>query len=245
MYRTEIVNVQGHARCSAMEVLVFEPEGEGPHPGLVVAQHIPLAHSGLENDEWQLYVGERYARAGYVVAMPFIFHWWPKEADIEVKRDEFRDDNTVADLRAARQLLAAMPNVEAPHIAILGHCWGGRVSWLGACHIAEFSACVMLYGGRIKLPFADQATAPIELADNMRGPVLGLFGNEDLNPSPGDVDDYQAALNAAGVRNEFHRYDGAGHGFQDFNKAERYRKVQSEDAWEKCIAFLDRHLKNA
>ena len=109
MYKTEIVDVQGHKQTSPMEVLIFEPEGAGPHPGLVVAQHIPLAHSGLENDEWQIHVGERYAQAGYVVAMPFVFHWWAKDADIQIKRDEFRDDDAVADLRAAQQLLAALP----------------------------------------------------------------------------------------------------------------------------------------
>jgi carboxymethylenebutenolidase len=73
--------------------------------------------------------------------------------------------------------------------------------------------------------------------------VLGIFGNEDQGPSPDDVNDYEAALKAAGVSYEFHRYDGAGHGFQDFNDENRYRKAQSEDAWEKAIAFLDRHLK--
>jgi carboxymethylenebutenolidase len=243
MYRSEIVSVQGHANNSPMEVLIFEPEGNGPHPGLIIAQHIPLAHTGLHNDDWQIDVGERYARAGYMVAMPFIFHWWPKEADIQLKRDEFRDDDTLADLRATYQLLATMEDVDAQRIGMLGHCWGGRVSWLGACHIAQLRACVVLYGGRIKLAFADKATAPIELAGDIRAPVLGLFGNDDQSPSPQDVDDYEAALNAANVPNEFHRYDGAGHGFQDFNKPERYRETASNDAWQKCIAFLDRHLK--
>ena len=243
MYRTQIVDVQGHFQTSPMEVLIFEPEGAGSHPGLVVAPHIPLAHTGLQNDPWQIDVGERYAQAGYVVAMPFIFHWWPKDADIQVKRDESRDDDTVADLKASHQLLAAMPQVDEQRIGMLGHCWGGRVSWLGASYIPQFAACVLLYGGRIKLAFSDNAPAPIELAGNIRAPVLGLFGNEDQNPSPQDVDDYQAALNAANVPNEFHRYDGAGHAFQDYSKPERYRKAQSDDAWEKCIAFLDRHLK--
>lgn len=253
MYRTETVNVEGtdthgHARLSSMEVLIFEPQdspasNDNSHPGLVVAQHIPLAHSGLQNDAWQLDVGERYAKAGYVVAMPFIFHWWPKDVDIEVKRDEFRDDNTIADLSATQQLLASMPGVNAERIGILGHCWGGRVSWLGACHIPQFRACVMLYGGRIKLRFADQATPPIELAGNIRCPVLGLFGNDDQSPSPQDVDDYESALNIANVISEFHRYDGAGHGFQDFSNPQRYRQAQSEDAWDTCIEFLDRHLK--
>ena len=43
MYYKRIVEVQG----SSMDVLLFEPEGSGPFPGVVVAQHIPVAHAGL------------------------------------------------------------------------------------------------------------------------------------------------------------------------------------------------------
>lgn len=46
MYRSEYLDVQGQS----MHTLVFEPEGAGPHPGLVIAQHLPVAHAGLEKD---------------------------------------------------------------------------------------------------------------------------------------------------------------------------------------------------
>ena len=59
-YRSETIEVQG----SPMQVLVFEPPGPGPHPGLVIAQHLPVAHEGLEKDPFQIAVGERYAAAG-------------------------------------------------------------------------------------------------------------------------------------------------------------------------------------
>ncbi len=48
-----------------MEILVFEPRGDGPFPGIVVAQHLPIAHTGLENDPFTIDVGERLADAGY------------------------------------------------------------------------------------------------------------------------------------------------------------------------------------
>jgi len=238
MYRTENVEVQG----SIMPVLLFEPAGKGPHPGLVIAQHLPIAHAGLEEDPFQVDVGERYAAAGYACAIPYLFHWWAPETDVATKRAEFRDDRTVADLGAAFDLLARKDNVDENRIGILGHCWGGRVAWLGACHEPRYKACAVFYGGRIKLPFADGAPAPITLAGDIRCPVLGIFGNEDRGPSPEDVDDYDAALEKAGVPHEFHRYDGAGHGFQDFNNPERYREAQSEDAWQKALAFFARHL---
>ena len=238
MYTTETVTVQD----SPMEILHFTPAGDisdaGPYPGLVVCQHIPVAHQGLETDAWQIGVGERLAGMGYAVAIPFVFHWWNKADDIQVKRDGFRDDWVVADLKAASASLAARDEVDADRIGILGHCWGGRVSWLGACHLPEMKALVTLYGGRIKLPMADGATPPIELARNIPCPVLGIFGNDDANPSPADVDDYEAALKDAGVDCTFHRYDCAGHGFQDSSNPERYRAAQSEDAWGKIEAFL-------
>ncbi len=238
VYARETLEVQG----SPMPVLVFEPEGQGPHPGLIIAQHLPVAHAGLERDPFQIATGERYAAAGYLCAMPYVFHWWPPEEEMDRKRAEFRDDRTVADLAATFALLEQMEAVDASRVGIVGHCWGGRIAWLGACHEPRLAACAVFYGGRVKVPFADGAPAPITLADRIRCPVLGIFGNDDQSPSPEDVDDYAAALAAAGVAHEFHRYDGAGHGFQDFTNADRYRETQSEDAWAKAIEFFGRSL---
>ena len=239
MYESTTLNVQG----TPMHTLIFEPLGAGPHPGLVIAQHLPVAHAGLEKDPFTLEVGERYAAAGYVCAIPFIFHWWPQEEEMGVKVKAFRDDRTLADLDAAYQFLSGKDNVDATRIGILGHCWGGRVAWLGCCHNPDYKACAVFYGGRIKISFADGGPPPIELASRIPCPVLGIFGNEDQSPSTEDVDDYESALKAAGVAAEFHRYDGAGHGFQDFTNADRFRKAHSDDAWEKVLAFLNQQLK--
>ena len=100
-----------------------------------------------------------------------------------------------------------------------------------------------MYGGRIKQVMGEGATPPIELARDIQCPVLGIFGNEDQNPTPEDVNDYEAALKNACVDYTFHRYDGAGHGFQDFCDENRYRKEASDDAWIKQLAFLEAHLK--
>jgi carboxymethylenebutenolidase len=45
------------------------------------------------------------------------------------------------------------------------------------------------------------------------------------------------------VPHSFYRYDGAGHAFQNFPNEKQYRRQQSEDAWEKVLAFFDQHLK--
>jgi carboxymethylenebutenolidase len=226
-----------------MEVFLFTPPGEGPHPALVLCQHIPVGHAGLEHDTVTLKTAERFCDNGYVVAVPFIFHWWPKSADIEVKRAAFRDDWTRQDLDAAYALLTAQPGVDAKRIGIAGHCWGGRVAWLGAATNKRYKACAIFYGGRVKLPMGRNSPPAIERAADIRCPVIGFFGNDDTNPTPADVDDYDAALTKAGVEHVFHRYDGAGHAFQSFNNPERYRKEASEDAWAKVLAFLGEKLK--
>ncbi|MEQ8370842.1 MAG: dienelactone hydrolase family protein [Alphaproteobacteria bacterium] len=232
---------------SEMEMLVFRPAGEGPFPAVIAAQHLPVAHAGLETDPFTIAVGERLAAAGYVCLIPFLFHWWPKDEDIAVKRDGFRDDRTVADLQAAWRFLENDPGSDADRIGLIGHCWGGRVAWLGACHLPQLKAMVMLYGGRIRQPMGPATTAgavaPITLAKRIPCPVMGIFGNEDQNPSPEDVDALDEALTTAGVSHFFHRYDGAGHGFQDFTNPERFRKAQSEDSWGKIDAFLAAQLK--
>jgi carboxymethylenebutenolidase len=239
MYNVEIVDVLG----SGMEVFIFSPNGRGPHPGLVLAQHIPLGHTGIENDEFTLVSAQRLADSGFYVAVPFIFHWWPKDREMQVKRDESRDDWMVADVVAAFNLLSHRADVESDRIGIVGHCWGGRVAWLGACHIQEMAACAIFYGGRIKIGLGDDSTPPIELANNINCHVAGFFGNDDTNPTPEDVDEYSAALDKANVPHTFHRYDGAGHAFQNFPNPEMYRAVQSEDAWEKVLAFLKQQLR--
>lgn len=241
LYESHLLDVRG----SSMQTLVFAPEDPGPHPALVVAQHLPVAHAGLEKDPFTIDLGRRYAEAGYVCAIPFVFHWWPEEMEMRAKAQAFRDDWTIADLSAAYDLLVARDDVDGERIGLLGHCWGGRIAWLGACSLPGFEACILFYGGRIKISLADGATPPIRLAADIACPVLGIFGNEDQSPSPSDVDDYERALQDAGVTHTFLRYDGAGHGFQDFHNPERFREKQCEDAWRKAVAFLDEHLGGA
>ena len=237
--RIDTVTVSG----SPMEIFMYLPEGGGPHPGIILAQHIPVGHTGIENDTFTMKTAERYAENGYVVAVPFIFHWWAKSDDIQVKRDGFRDDWTKLDLEATFDHLRAEEGVDASRVGIVGHCWGGRVAWLGACHNTQLKACVIFYGGRIKLPMGPDTPPAIELAPDIQCPVAGFFGNEDKNPTPEDVDDYEAALNHAGVPNQFYRYDGAGHAFQSFNSEARYNQEASEDAWSRAVEFLDANLK--
>lgn len=234
MHEVQTVNVDG----SPMEIFVFTPERPAPRPALMLLQHLPVGHTGLENDGFTLKTAQRFADNGYVVAVPFLFHWWPKDADIQVKREESRDDRMVLDLEATIALLERRPDVARRAIGAVGHCWGGRVAWLAACHLPQLAGAAVFYGGRVKVPMGQGNPAPISLVNEIRCPMMGFFGNDDQNPAPLEVDEYDEALSAAGVRHVFHRYAGAGHAFQNFPTPERYHHSASEDAWEKVLAFF-------
>ena len=48
---------------------------------------------------------------------------------------------------------------------------------------------------------------------NIGCPMLGLFGEEDVNPTPEDVANFDEELTKNGKTHEFHSYAGAGHEF--------------------------------
>ena len=86
-----------------------------------------------------------------------------------------------------------------------------------------------------------QPVPPIEYTKNLSCPLLGLFGNEDRAPKPEQVDQHEAELKKAGKNYEFHRYDGAGHGFFYYDRP-AYRIEQALDGWQKVWAFCEKHL---
>ena len=84
--------------------------------------------------------------------------------------------------------------------------------------------------------------APIDYAEKLQCPLLGIFGNEDRSPTPEEVDTLEARLRELGKDYEFHRYDGAGHGIWYYHTP-MYRQGPAMDSFDKTLAFLDRHLK--
>ncbi|MFQ6030177.1 MAG: dienelactone hydrolase family protein, partial [Dehalococcoidia bacterium] len=152
------------------------------------------------------------------------------------------DANIVADVKAAVDYLKAQPFVDADRIGIVGFCFGGRVSYLSAASIPDIKATSVFYGGRILQPLGGDGPSPLSLTANINSPVLGLFGEEDQNPSPEDVDTIEAELKKANKTYEFHMYPGCGHGFH-CNARSSYRPESARDAWGKTMAWFDQHLR--
>jgi len=82
------------------------------------------------------------------------------------------------------------------------------------------------------------------MTPDMRVPLLGIFGNDDANPDVEQVNRTEAELKRLGKEYEFHRYDGAGHGFFATDRP-GYRPEQATDAWQKVFAYFERTLAPA
>lgn len=224
-----------------VEALVSKPDGDGPFPAVVVAQHLP-ADQGLKQCVFTNSVADRYAEAGYACAVPYLFQRQPVERDRQEKRKYMHDDEVMTDLTAGYNYLASQGHVDSERIGVLGHCFGGRIVILAAVRDPNYKVAMDFWGGGVNTGWGEGMPAPLDSVGKISCPVAGFFGNDDQNPSPQDVDELEAALKSAGATYEFHRYDGAGHAFQDFNREERYRPEAAEDAWAKAIDFLNRHL---
>jgi carboxymethylenebutenolidase len=88
---------------------------------------------------------------------------------------------------------------------------------------------------------ANQPVAPLDYTAELPCPILGLFGEEDQNPTPGQVAALEAELKRHGKTFEFHMYPNAGHGFFYYDRP-AYRPEQAVDGWKKVFAFLAKYI---
>lgn len=220
-----------------MAVRLARPEGfAGPRPALLVLHH----KHGL--DIFTEACLTRLADAGYVAVAPDLYHRADPAASYDDKMAGLRDDEILADADVVLAALADDPTVRPGAIGCLGHCMGGRMSFmLAGARPGRLAAAAVFYSGSMFKAWGDGPT-PFERLKSIRCPVAGFFGNDDKNPSPGDVDRFDAELTAHGVAHVFHRYDGAAHAFQSFQTPALYRPAQSDDAWAKVMGWLGDRL---
>jgi carboxymethylenebutenolidase len=212
--------------------LAESPEPRGP--GVVILPDI----RGL----YRFYVelAERFAAAGHHA---IAFDYFGRTAGAE-ERDagfEFKPhvaattiEGVQADLAAARAALAERTG--ASQFASVGFCFGGSHSvWAGANESLGFDAVVGFYPG---LNGKDRPNRPnlVEDSDQIRLPVLALFGGADKNIPGADREAFDAGLERAGVDHEIVTYPGAPHSFFD-KKQEEFAEA-STDAWTRVLDFL-------
>jgi len=240
---TEVITYAG-ANGDQINAYVAKPVGSGPYPGIVAVHHFP----GW--DEFYQEFSRRLANHGYNVICPNLYfregHGSPDDIAAKVRaQGGIPDDQVVGDCEAAMKWLKALPTSNGK-VGIIGTCSGGRHSVLVASRVKGFDAVADLWGGGV-VAAPDQLTdkrpvAPIDYTRDLSAPLLGLFGNEDQAPTAEQVNQHEEALKKNGKQYEFHRYDGAGHGFFYYHTP-LYRQQQAMDGWGKVFEFFARTLQ--
>jgi carboxymethylenebutenolidase len=133
--------------------------------------------------------------------------------------------------------VAHLREAGCPVVFTVGFCFGGRHSWLAAAAGHGLAGAIGFYGrpgtGR------DGAPGPTQRADELAAPILALMGGDDPGIPAEDVGEFEQALDAAGVEAEVVVYPGAPHSFFD-RKYEAFAQ-ESDDAWGRTLAFVERH----
>lgn len=238
----ETVPVKG-ANGDWIHAYLSRPLGAGPFPGVVMVHHMP----GW--DSWYKEATRKMAANGYVAICPDLYHrsgpGSPDDVAAKVRAEGgVPDAQVAADLGGCVDYLKAMPQLNGK-VGIFGTCSGGRHAYLAACQFDSLDAVMDLWGGGVVMA-PDQLNekrpvSPIDLTKDLRCPILGLFGEEDRAPTPEQVAQHEAALQAAGKQYEFHMYPDAGHGFF-YHDRTAYRQSQAVDGWQKVFDFMARTL---
>ncbi len=239
----ETVYLHGH-EGDQIDAYLARPMGGGPHPGVVVIHHMP----GWDGPTKE--ITRRFAYHGYVAISPNL-HFRQGKATPEENSDSVRaaggmpDNRTLGDLEGAIAYLRTLPYCNGK-VGIIGYCSGGRQSYLAACRLSGIDAAVDCYGGRVIATPEDlserQPVSPIEYTAGLSCPLLGLFGNEDANPSAEQVNRIEEELKKHGKTYEFHRYDNAGHAFFAVERAQ-YRVDAALDGWQRIFSFYEKYLR--
>ena len=228
---------------TAINAYFARPLGPGPHPGIVLAHHMP----GW--DEWYREATRKFAHHGYAAISPDLYHRVghasPEDVAAHARSEGgIPDSQAVGDLAASMRYLRSLPNSNGK-VGAFGTCSGGRHVLLAASREPGCDAVVDCWGGRVVMSESELSenspVAPIDYTADLSCPVLGLFGNDDQSPSPEQVTVHEETLKKHGKAYEFHRYPDAGHGFFYYHRS-AYRQEQAVDGWQKIFAFLAQHL---
>ncbi|CAI7981079.1 carboxymethylenebutenolidase [Frankia sp. Hr75.2] len=126
--------------------------------------------------------------------------------------------------------------------AIVGFCMGGTVALFTATR-TPLAGAVSFYGGAVSSPAWPGVPALLEVAPSLRGPWLGLYGEEDTMIPVTDVTGLRAAAARSGQPTELVSYPGAGHAFHSHDRSAVHRPGPAADAWQRTLAFLDRRVR--
>ena len=219
------------------------PAGKTGAPVVLVISEIFGVHEHIAD------VTRRFAKLGYLAIAPELF---VRQGDAKGYTDipklmsevvgKVPDAQVMGDLDAAVAWAKANGG-DTSKLGVTGFCWGGRITWLYTAHNPAVKAGVAWYGRLVGNASALQPKHPIDLASNLNGPVLGLYGGADTGIPLDTVDKMKTALasgSASAKKSEFVVYPDAPHAFHaDYRPS--YRKEAAEDGWKRCVAWFRQH----
>ena len=221
------------------------PAGKKNLPVVLVIQEIFGVHEYIAD------TCRRFAKAGYLAIAPELF---ARQGD-PTKYSEMAklmaevvskvpDAQVMTDLDGAVKW-AGSQGGNLKKVAITGFCWGGRITWLYSQQSTNVKAGVAWYGRLVGASSALTPKHPLDLAADMKAPVLGLYGGQDGGIPLTTVNQMKDALGAAsGNRNaqasQFVVYPDAPHAFHaDYRPS--YRKEPAEDGFKRALEWFKTH----
>ncbi|HET7405086.1 MAG TPA: dienelactone hydrolase family protein [Candidatus Bathyarchaeia archaeon] len=238
----ETIMLPGH-NGDIINAYYARPLGPGPFPGVVLIHHMP----GW--DELYREFTRKFAHHGYLALSPNIYyrfgHASPDDMSAKVRgAGGVPDDSVVGDIDSSARFLKSLP-LNNGKVGVFGTCSGGRQTFLVACRTKTFDAAVNCWGGGVVMTkeqlSPQRPVSPLDYTKDLSCPLLGLFGNDDQNPSAQQVNQLEEELKKYGKNYEFHRYPGAGHGFFYYNSPS-YRQEAAVDGWKKLFTFYEKYL---
>ncbi len=208
---------------------------------VVVVQEIFGVHAHIAD------LCRRFAKAGYYAIAPELYF---RQGDAKAVSDmqallreivsKVPDEQVMGDLDATVAFAKGEGKADTAKLGITGFCWGGRIVWLYAAYSSALKAGVAWYGRVVGDATPLTPKHPIDIAKDLKAPVLGLYGGADTGIPNDSVDKMRAALKTgspAAQKSQIDTYPDTPHGFNaDYRPS--YRKEQAEDAWKKALAWF-------
>ena len=229
-----------------MPAYVSRPEkAKGSLPIIIVASEIFGVHEYIAD------VTRRFAKLGYLAIAPEFFtragdpNTYGTIAEIQQNIVAKTPDAQVLNDLQAALVWAGKNGGDLKRVGVTGFCWGGRITWLSAT-LPQVRAGVAWYGRLIGEKTEGNPRHPVDIAADLKAPVLGLYGAADTGISLESVDQMRAALAQAASKNlaakacQFEVYPDAPHAFHADYRA-TYREGPAKDGWEKCLAWFKKN----
>ena len=226
-----------------MPAYVARPEkAKGSLPIVIVASEIFGVHEYIAD------VTRRFAKLGYMAIAPEFFtrvgdpNTYGTIAEIQKNIVAPTGDTQVLNDLQAALVWAGKNGGNLKKVGVTGFCWGGRITWLSAT-LPQVKAGVAWYGRVIGEKTEGNPRHPVDIAADLKAPVLGLYGGADTGISLESVEQMREALAKAAPKNpaakasRFEIYPDAPHAFHADYRA-TYREGPAKDGWEKCIAWF-------